>query len=164
MTEEERAALEAKKRKNIDLDANLTPEEALEVRRRGGRSSGAAKRRKKSIQQCMKLMMDAGVPPSMTKARNTLKQFGIEDEDMTYATAISAAMIMKAASGNVKAAEFCRDTGGFNPEIVLKKEIFKHEKRMDLIRIGQEDVKKADPSQLIQALESVEIEDEDAES
>lgn len=145
---------------NLKLD-KLTPEERREITSRGGKKSAEARKRKKNIQQCMKSIMDLNVPESalMDKVRKNLSLFGLESEDMTYAAAISAMMIQKALQGNVRAAEFVRDTGGFNPDVMLRKEIFKHEKEMDKIRLGQEDVKKNAADTLIAALENTDVED-----
>ena len=63
---------------------------------------------------------------------NTIKNLetlGFEEEDMTNQMALMVRVFQKAmATGDVRAAEFLRDTAGYNPETKLKEQQFKFEK------------------------------------
>lgn len=147
--------------KNLKLDSK-TPEERKEILSRAGKNSARSRRKKRDLKKCLALLMESEVPESdqMQMVRKMLMAYGIEDtEDMTYGAAVSVAMLQKAIKGNVKAAEFIRDAAGMNPELTLKQEMFKHQKKMDMIRLGQTDIQKADVTPLLNALEKADVED-----
>lgn len=147
--------------KRMNLDSK-TPEERKEILSRAGKNSVRSRRKKRDLQKCLALLMESEIPEtdSMLNVRKMLQAFGIEDtEDMTYGAAVGVSMLQKAIKGNVKAAEFVRDTAGMNPETMLKQEMFKHEKKMDMIRLGQTDIQKADVTPLLTALENTDVED-----
>ena len=148
--------------KRMKLDSK-TPEERREILSRAGKNSVRSRRKKRDLQKCLALLMETEVPETsdyMLNLRKILQTFGIEaTEDMTYGAAVSVSMLKKAIGGNVKAAEFVRDTAGMNPETMLKQETFKHQKKMDMIRLGQTDIQKADVTPLLTALENTDVED-----
>lgn len=142
---------------NLKLE-NETSEQKQERLSKAGKKSGESRRRKRNILMCMKMLLDSDIPVDQEKTRKTLAKIGIDDVDMTYSVAVCAAMMQKAIQGNVKAAEFVRDTAGFNPDILFKQEALKHQKHMDAIKVGQENVQKQDASELINALKGVQVE------
>ena len=148
--------------KRFDLDSR-TPEERKEIVSRAGRNSGKARRQKADLRKCLVSLMESTIPDSsdyLEKIRQSLIDFGIDaTEDMTYAAAVSMSMLKRAIGGNVKAAEFVRDTAGLNPDHTLKKEALRHQKKMDRLRLGQEEIKKADVGPLIAALTDTNAED-----
>lgn len=87
-----------------------TANEAREIAKKGGKASGAARRKKKSMREAAKVLMDMDIQSDKTK--RTLASLGIAEDDMNYSMAIMAAMMNEAAKGNVKAAAFIRDTMG----------------------------------------------------
>ena len=64
-----------------------------------------------------------------TKENVNLETLGFEEEDMTNQMALMVRVFQKAMqTGDVRAAEFLRDTAGYNPETNLKERQFKYEK------------------------------------
>lgn len=85
----------------------LTPSEAREYGRRGGKASGAARRRKADFRKTLNALLTAEIDsPEWTPVLNAL---GL---DSTLESAVNAAMIREALSGNVKAYIAIRDTLG----------------------------------------------------
>lgn len=80
--------------------ANLIPvrteSEARERGRNGGIKSGEARRRKKSMREMAKYIMDSSVSKQMGNIRETLARMGIEENDMTYQAAVVVRLIQKA--------------------------------------------------------------------
>lgn len=100
-------------------EENLRPfrsvEEAREMGRRGGIASGEARRRKKTMCETAKMLMDMQVPEKAKELKAKLAVMGIDEEDFTYQTAVIVGVINQAMKGNTKAAVFLRDTMGENP-------------------------------------------------
>ena len=101
--------------------------------RKGGRASGVAKRRKKTMKAAGKLLAD--MPVTSKELQQKMKLLGVPDGDSTYQMAVMVAMLNQAMKGNVKAAYFCRDTIGESPsdqirreELKLNKAKFEYEK------------------------------------
>lgn len=85
----------------------LTPSEAREYGRRGGKASGAARRRKADFRKTLNALLTAEIDsPEWTPVLNAL---GL---DSTLESAINAAIIREALAGNVKAYIAIRDTLG----------------------------------------------------
>lgn len=85
----------------------LTPSEAREYGRRGGKASGAARRRRADFRKTLNALLTAEIDsPEWTPVLNAL---GL---DSTLESAVNAAMIREALSGNVKAYIAIRDTLG----------------------------------------------------
>lgn len=82
-----------------------TPEEARERGRRGGVASGLARRKKRALREYLEARLE------------------IMCGDMSTAEAITAALVDKALSGDVRAYESIRDTLGQNPRQAVKTEI-----------------------------------------
>lgn len=112
-------------------EGNLKPvrteEEAREKGRRGGIKSGEARRRKRDMKKAAQLLM--GLDISSPKLQEQVKSFGVADEDVNNQMAVLVSMFLQATKGNVRAAEFIRDTMGENPEILYKMEELKQRKR-----------------------------------
>ncbi len=79
----------------------------------GGKASGAARRRKRDVQQAIKWMFNA---PAVGPLDTTLQQVGIDEKDRTNLTGIIVGMALKAARGDVAAFKALADYGGFNPD------------------------------------------------
>lgn len=83
--------------------ANLKPARTTsEARKRGangGRKSGKARREKRLLRECLEILLD-----------NIME--GENGEKMTGAEAVSAAIFARALTGDIRAAEFIRDTCG----------------------------------------------------
>lgn len=101
--------------------------EPREAGRRGGKASGEARRKKRQMENAAKLLLD--MPVVGENAVKNLETLGFEEEDMTNQMALLVRIFQKAiATGDVRAAEFLRDTAGYNPETNLKERQFKYEK------------------------------------
>jgi len=92
----------------------LTEEQRREMASKAGRASGAARARKKLMKdrlaELLALPMKAG-----RLTRNVSSLAGFKDANVTVEERIILAMATKAAKGDVKAAEFIRDTIGEAP-------------------------------------------------
>lgn len=132
-------------------EKNLTPftseqshDEAVKNGKKGGVASGAARRRKKTMRQTLNAMLGAGLDVSVSeqefveKVTPRLLALGINVENATYQDVLLAGMMLKAIRGDVRAAEFIRDTGGDNPHLDLKKQELKL--RREELRFKQEQV------------------------
>jgi hypothetical protein len=84
---------------NLIPNSERTPSELREITRKGGIASGEARRRKKRIKEDLDALLEA-----------------IGDNGKTNQENIAVAMIAKALGGDIRAAEFIRDTIGEKPE------------------------------------------------
>lgn len=101
--------------------------EPREAGRKGGKASGEARRKKRQMKNAAKLLLD--MPVVGENAVKNLETLGFDEEDMTNQMALLVRIFQKAiATGDVRAAEFLRDTAGYNPETSLKERQFKYEK------------------------------------
>lgn len=90
-----------------------TKEEAKERGRNGGIASGEARRKKRSMKQAAKILLD--MPVALTSVSDQMQEmFGIGEEDLTNQMAVMVAALKEALNGNMRAAEFLRDTAGEN--------------------------------------------------
>lgn len=104
-------------------ERNLIPvrstEEARERGRNGGRASGEARRRKKSLREAAELYLS--LPVSDKRAWNKLAKDGVAPEDVDNQMAIIAGLSIKAAKGDAKAAkvlfELVGDQSGEDDEV-----------------------------------------------
>ena len=81
---------------------NRTKEEQKKIATKGGIASGKARRKKKTLRQCLEILLE-----------KTLKdKKGIE---MTGAEAVSLKVFEKALKGDIRAFEVIRDTAGQKP-------------------------------------------------
>ncbi len=101
--------------------------EPREAGRKGGKASVEARRRKRDMKNAVKLLLN--MPVVGENAIKNLEALGFEDQDMTNQMALMVRVFQKAMqTGDVRAAEFLRDTAGYNPETNLKERQFKYEK------------------------------------
>lgn len=100
-------------------EGNLKPvrtkSEARERGRNGGKASGEARRRKKTMRETAQLILDMQIPNAAKELKAKLKAMGLTEEDFTYQSAIMIGIVNQAMKGNTKAAAFLRDTVGENP-------------------------------------------------
>ena len=100
----------------------LSESEEREMRSRGGKKSGETRRRKKTMKETAKMMLDMEIPAAGKELKAKLKSMGISEEDFTYQSAIMVGILNQAMKGNVKAAAFLRDTIGENPLLTQDEE------------------------------------------
>lgn len=95
-----------------------TGEQQVETARRGGIASGEARRRKKTMKETAKMLLDMEIPDAAKELKAKMKVMGISEEDFTYQSAVMVGILNQAMKGNTKAAAFLRDTVGENPMLM----------------------------------------------
>lgn len=86
----------------------LSPEEARENGKKGGRASVKARRKKKAIKDCLLILRD--MPVADMKVKSMLEKMGIKDKDITYGMAIAASATIQAIKGNTSMARLILET------------------------------------------------------
>ena len=92
------------------MATKITKENASEMGKKGGRKSGEVRRRKRDMKTAMKLLLDLGV--ASPKVQQQMQALGINERDMTNQMAVLLSVLNQAMKGDIKAAEFVRDTAG----------------------------------------------------
>ena len=103
-------------KKNLKPLNRRSPEEVRAITSKGGRASAVAKRKRRDMRLLAEALLNKNVSKSQKTIREKMAALGLNEEDMVYANAVLAAMLIKAANGDVNAAKFIRDTAGFAPE------------------------------------------------
>lgn len=135
-------------------EKNLTPftsdqsrEEAVKNGRKGGVASGAVRRHKRTMRQTLNALLgaelDSGEREFVEKVTPRLLALGVDVEDATYQDVLLASILLKAIRGDVRAAEFVRDTGGDSPHLEQKKQELKLRKE-ELRFKREQETKKAE--------------------
>ena len=96
--------------KNLISIGVRTTEEQRRITSAGGRASGEARRRKKSLREAAELYLS--LPVSDKRAWNKLAKDGVAPEDVDNQMAIIAGLSIKAAKGDAKAAKVLFDLIG----------------------------------------------------
>lgn len=96
-----------------------TSEKARENGRKGGLASGAAQRQKKAMREAAQMVLSLKSPDHI---KEQLRKMGIKDKDCINQTAILISLCQKALKGDIRAAEFLRDTAGENPNAAITQE------------------------------------------
>ena len=110
-----------------------TEEEQKKIASKGGKASGEARRRKRTLQSAAQLILSLKVTDPETIEE--LKKQGIDvPEGMTLREAMMAVQIAKAQKGDLQAAKFVRDTVGENPQWLAYRE------RTETMKKAQESV------------------------
>lgn len=114
------------------FDENQSREEASKNGRKGGKASGASRRRKKAMKDIALAFGKQDAPPAVIAE---LIQAGIlsAGETCTMDEALMLAQYVKALGGNTKAAEFVRDTGGQRPKDEVEVAVKKSKKLDDIM-------------------------------
>lgn len=100
--------------------------DAVENGRKAGVASGASRRRKRAMRQAAAMLLNTQIPmnergPFMGTVKTLLKTFGYTPDDATYQDALLASIMLEAMKGDVRAAEFIRDTAGESPALDIRK-------------------------------------------
>jgi hypothetical protein len=90
-----------------------TKEEQKRIASAGGKASVRSRRAKKTMREAARLVLGLKSPE---KIKAELEKLGIKNKDAINQTAMLVAILNKALRGDVRAAEFMRDTAGENPQ------------------------------------------------
>ena len=97
--------------------ADMPPEKRAECGRMGGIKSGETKRKKKAMRETLEVLLDmplkAGKRVDVEDVQNFAK---LKGKNITMQDAILITMMQNAMRGDVRAAEFVRDTAGQKPK------------------------------------------------
>lgn len=94
----------------------MTPEERKEMGRIGGIKSGETKRRKKAMKEVLGILLDMPMKAGKAADVESIKNFAaLRGRNITVNEAILISQIQRAIQGDVKSAEFVRDTSGQRP-------------------------------------------------
>ena len=90
---------------------------AVENGRKGGIASAKAKREKKALKDTLEELLAMPIKDGKSQDIDKIKSIaGIKGKNITMQEAIMVAMLNKAAKGDVRAAEYVRDTIGQKPD------------------------------------------------
>ena len=121
-------------------------EEAAKSGQKGGVASGASRRRRKAMKQAVNTLLGAGLDTSegefLEIIRPRLMALGINEEDATFQDVLLAGIMLKAMKGDVRAAEFIRDTVGENTTLAIRKQELQLRKKE--LQLKEEQAKKAE--------------------
>ena len=100
---------------NLIPVTELTESEARELSKRGGIASGVARRKKKAMRDTINIAL--GLRSELTDAEiERYMRFGFADEDIDNQAKIIMGIMKLASEGDIRAAEFIRDTAGQKPK------------------------------------------------
>ena len=108
--------------KNLVPFDERTESEQREIASAGGKASGKARRRKKSMKQKMQLLLSL---PAADNDQKELAAMGIDPEDMDNEMVLVKTLFIAAAAGNTKAFDRIQDVLGRSvarEELALKKQ------------------------------------------
>lgn len=91
-----------------------TKEEQKRIASAGGKASVKSRRQKKTMREAAQLILGLKVSD---KNKEKLRSLGIKDKDAVNQTMMLIAIFQKSLKGDVRAAEFMRDTAGENPQV-----------------------------------------------
>lgn len=96
-----------------DLDPVRSKDEARRRGKVGGIKSGESRRRKRDMRETFSALLDMPLSPGKLSDAKTIS--GLTGKNVTVAQAIALQMTRKAMEGDVRAAQFVRDTSGQAP-------------------------------------------------
>ena len=108
--------------KNLVPINERTKSEQREIASAGGKASGAARRRKKSLKQKMQLLLSL---PAADNDQTELANMGVDPEDMDNEMVLVKALFLAAAEGDTRAFDRIQDVLGKSvarEELALKKQ------------------------------------------
>lgn len=95
---------------------NMTPEQRRECGRKGGIASGESKRKKKAIRETLDVLLAMPVKSGKYADIESVKNFAaLKGKNINVQEAMVISMLQRAMKGDVKAAEWIRDTAGQRP-------------------------------------------------
>jgi hypothetical protein len=116
--------------KNLIPNSERTPSELREITSKGGKASGASRRKKRNMQETAKLVLSQ---LSCTEDdRNTLAAAGFDNippDDVDNMLLVNAALVIAAKKGDVNAYRALRDAIRDDDRLKIEKERLKLEKK-----------------------------------
>lgn len=100
-------------KKDLIPMSQRSKEEVKKIASKGGVNSGKTRRMKKTMRESAQMVLALKTPDAIKKK---LRELGIKDKDAINQTAVLIGVLQKALKGDVRAAEFLRDTAGENPQ------------------------------------------------
>lgn len=114
-----------KGQENLIPMSERTEEEQRAIASKGGKASGAARRKKRNAKNAARLILNL---PASEAIEKNLKSLGVKEEDFTNMVAIMARAFTKAMSGDISAMSFLIDMAGASPRFQMEEE--RHKKYM----------------------------------
>lgn len=125
---------------------NKTEEEYRADCSRGGKASQEKQRRKRSMQEAMRMVLDANLKDisklKVKKIKADLVALGCPDDDLTFNSAIALKAAVQAAKGDIESARFCRDTSGQSPTAKIAVGSVQDFEDLDLSKLSREELMK----------------------
>lgn len=122
---------------NLIPQSKRTKAEQREIARAGGIASGKARREKKALRETLEELL---AMPIKTGKKDDLEKIkciaNVKGKNITMQETIMLAMLNKAAKGDVRAAEYIRDTIGQKPGLDIAFDDFEDDGFMDALREG----------------------------
>lgn len=122
---------------NLIPQSKRTKAEQREIARAGGIASGKARREKKALRETLEELL---AMPIKTGKKYDLEKIkciaNMKGKNITMQETIMLAMLNKAAKGDVRAAEYIRDTIGQKPGLDIAFDDFEDDGFMDALREG----------------------------
>ena len=122
---------------NLIPQSKRTKAEQREIARAGGIASGKARREKKALRETLEELL---AMPIKTGKKDDLEKIkciaNMKGKNITMQETIMLAMLNKAAKGDVRAAEYIRDTIGQKPGLDIGFDDFEDDGFMDALREG----------------------------
>jgi len=101
---------------NSDNLRTLTSDEAREIGKKGGKASAKARQKKKQMRETLELLLSMPLENANIDCLENIKGFkDLKGKNITVQDAIMIAQVQKALKGDIRAAEYIRDTAGQKP-------------------------------------------------
>lgn len=101
--------------------SEMSKEELSACGKAGGIASGEAKRRKKAMRETLEVLLSMPMKSGKSADIDNIKDFAsLKGKNICVQEALIIAMLQRAMKGDVKAAEFVRDTVGDAPDRDIK--------------------------------------------
>ena len=101
---------------NLINFTELTEEEQRRLARKGGKASVKARRERKQMRETLEILLNMPLKGGKEADVESIRNFAaIKGKNISVQDALLLSMIQRALKGNVRAAEYVRDTIGENP-------------------------------------------------